>query len=313
MADSTQTPKKGGKGFIIIIVLLVAVIGGLGYFLFEKQKENDQLSKDKTDTETKLAEKESELNTRVSELEDLQTQYEELQAENEAMGIESEELTQRIADLKKQVTGLKSKKRLSSNENRSLKKQIASFKADLLKKDQEIRELKAEKDSLIANNDSLRSEKLAMEVEMGDSISNLSQKVAIASVLQAEGIKPSVLYENGKEYEKKSYRAKKVDRFKLKFKLAENKVAKHGKKEICLKVIEPAGSVLFNLDEGSGPFTKNDGTNDIYTAHQFVEFDNTNQEVSFIYGKGSDYEEGTYKFELYADGYFIGMTEVILK
>ncbi len=308
MADNIQEGKS--KGSVVIIVLLVAVIGGLGYFLFMKQKENDQLSKDKANTETQLAE--AELSTRVSELEELQIQYEELQAQNEAMGIESEELTERISELKKQVISLKSKKRLSVNENRALKKQIAGFKADLLKKDQEIQALRLEKDSLIANNDSLRNEKLAMEAEMGDSISTLNKKVAIASVLEAEGIKASVIYTNGKEYEKNSYRAKKIDRFKLGFNLAENNIAKHDKKELCLKVIDPSGSVLFNLEEGSGSFTKNDGTNEIYTAHQFLNFDNTKQDVSFIY-KAHNYVEGEYKLEVFADGYFIGMTKILLK
>lgn len=308
MAD-IQNEKKGGKGSIIIIVVLLVVIGALGYFLFNKQNENEQLANEKANTETELANKEAELASRVQELEELATQYETLKAENDALGITNEELDKKIASLKGQVNGLKSKKRLSDRENTQIKKQIALFKADLLKKDQEIRELKAENDSLLADKNDLINEKYAM----GDSISNLNKTVAVASVLKAESLKITALYENGKEYDKDNYRARKVERFKLKFNISDNKVAKKNKKDICLKVIEPNGSVLFNLDEGSGSFMKNDGTNDMYTSHQLVEFDNSTQEVSFIYGKGSEYEKGIYKFELYGDGYFMGKTEVLLK
>ncbi|MCP4522021.1 MAG: hypothetical protein GY827_10085 [Cytophagales bacterium] len=307
MAENT---KKGGKGNIIIILVLVAVIGALGYFLMQKQQENEQLTSEKNQTEVELAESQTALESRIDELEQLEKSYAALQIENTALGIEGEELETKIAELKKQARALRGKTKLSAKENRELKRQIAEFKADLLKKDQEIKKLRAEKDSLIAD----KNELIAGHVAKDSLIKDKDNLIAIASVLKAEQIKVNAIYTNDKEYEKDEYRARRMKKFKVVFKVADNKVADHAKKEICLKIIEPIDkAVLFDLNNGGGSFKKSDGTNDIYTARQIIDFDNSNQEVVFLYEKGSDYEKGFYKFELYGDGHFMGMTQVRVK
>jgi hypothetical protein len=44
----------------------------------------------------------------------------------------------------------------------------------------------------------------------------------------------------------------------------------------------------------------------IYTAKQSVMYDNSGQNVDFIYSRGSNYSKGKYNIELYSEGFSIG-------
>ena len=52
---------------------------------------------------------------------------------------------------------------------------------------------------------------------------------------------------------------------------------------------------------------------EFYTEHQEVLFDNTKQKISFLYDKGSDYDPGTYKMEVYTDDYLMGSSQFVVK
>ncbi|MFT6873888.1 MAG: hypothetical protein ACJAVN_002912, partial [Roseivirga sp.] len=56
---------------------------------------------------------------------------------------------------------------------------------------------------------------------------------------------------------------------------------------------------------GSGSF-KIDGKEEFYTALQEIVFDNSKQELSFVYDKGSEFKSGDYKIIILADTYEIG-------
>ena len=90
-------------------------------------------------------------------------------------------------------------------------------------------------------------------------------------------------------------------------------MAKKDTKELILRIIEPSGTVLFDLSSGGGSFTNAEGKTDFYTDKQNVMFDNSKQTITFLYSKGSEYEEGTYKVEVYAQGYLIGEGSFVVK
>jgi cell division protein ZapB len=91
----------------------------------------------------------------------------------------------------------------------------------------------------------------------------------------------------------------------VKFNIAKNDVAPVSGKEILMRIIDDNENVLFDVARGSGTFTL-DGKETFYTAKQEILFDNTQQEVSFLYDKGSEYLPGRYVMEIYTDGYKMG-------
>ena len=87
--------------------------------------------------------------------------------------------------------------------------------------------------------------------------------------------------------------------------LAKNDVAPVSGKEILLRIIDSNDNVLFDVARGSGTFALG-GKETFYTAKHEILFDNSQQAVSFLYDKGSEYLPGRYVMELYTDGYLLG-------
>jgi cell division protein ZapB len=167
---------------------------------------------------------------------------------------------------------------------------------------------------LLTENRSLKTEKN----QLGDSINRLSQskeelatKVAIASQLKAENIRIVALNDRGKERDS-PFKSKQVGKLKIDFNLAENSVAPIEGKKIMIRIIDDNQQVLFDVARGSGTFLFN-GKEEFYTASQEILFDNTQQKLSFIYDKGSDYVSGSYTLEIYTDDYLIGQGQFVVK
>ena len=132
----------------------------------------------------------------------------------------------------------------------------------------------------------------------------LSEKVQIASRLEIENIKVAALNQKGKAKEDE-FRARQIDKLKVDFNIVKNDVAPVSGKEILMRVIDDNDNVLFDVARGSGTFVL-DGKETFYTAKQEILFDNTQQPVSFLYDKGSEYLPGRYVMEVYTDGYLMG-------
>jgi hypothetical protein len=139
----------------------------------------------------------------------------------------------------------------------------------------------------------------------------LATKVAIASQLKAENI--AMVSVNGKGKEKESpFRKKQLEKIKVEFTIAENKVAPIEGKKILIRVIDENGQPIFDTTKGSGTFML-EGREEFYTAAQEILFDNTQQQLAFVYDKGSEYTAGTYKVEIYTDGYLMGTTQFVVR
>jgi cell division protein ZapB len=135
--------------------------------------------------------------------------------------------------------------------------------------------------------------------------------VAIASQLKAENIAVLALNSKGKE-RGSPFRSRQIEKLKVEFNLAENKVAPIEGKKIMIRVVDENGQPIFNVDKGSGTFML-EGREEFYTAAQEILFDNTKQKLSFVYEKGSDYASGNYIVEIFTDGYKMGTVQFSVK
>jgi len=57
--------------------------------------------------------------------------------------------------------------------------------------------------------------------------------------------------------------------------------------------------------KGSGTFMF-EGREQFFTAQQEVLYDRNKKQVTFMYDKGSDYDKGVYKVEVFTDDYILG-------
>ncbi len=217
------------------------------------------------------------------------------------------------------------KKNLVNSKNVSIKSyedKIKGYEAALSAKDVEIAKLREENavlttevktlgnenSNLKTNVSTLKTDKQALADSVyATTVKNraLAEKVTLAAALKAINVNVNAINSRGKEREGGEYKAKRVEKVKISFKLLENPLTKKEDKVIYMRMLDPQGNCISDMATGSGAFMFG-GNEMVYTAKQSVSYDNTGQNVDFIYSRGANYAKGKYAISLYSEGFAIG-------
>jgi myosin heavy subunit len=302
MTDTTPntnpvSARRSSNRTAIIIAVMAVVIIVQGIFIFMGSREQKETKEVLTTTEQELA-------TTRQRMTEIRNELDEKIAEVTRLGGNVTDLEKAKAEVEAE---LKRSVRATGKEIKALKDKVEGYELLLKNKDEEIDKLKSVNKELLTENKTLKTQKNSL----ADTINQLSQtkeelasKVAIASQLKAENVRIVAL--NNREKEKESpFKNRQITKLRIDFNLAENEVAPIEGKKILIRIIDENGQVLFDVARGSGTFMYND-KEEFFTAAQEILFDNTKQKLSFVYEKGSDYPEGNYTVEIYADTYKIG-------
>jgi hypothetical protein len=298
--------------WVALVLVLLGINGVLFYLNTQKKTENEQLT-------TQIQAKDTKLQAQIKEYEDLKANYERQSQDLQKLGLNNDSLVARISSINADLLKLRSFKAgsFSIAEQQRFKQRAVNLESQLRKKDDQIAELRKNNENLYTETTTLKQR----QNKLTDTISTiaktnreLSDKVNVASRLQADNIHISILTSKNKEKEddKEEFKAKRVDRVKVTFHLARNDVSPKETKQIYMRILEPDGAALYNLSTGGGTFTV-DGQEAFYTQKQDVVFDNTKQGLSFVYAKGGDYKIGQHTVELYEGGALMGKTTFTLK
>ena len=298
--------------WVALFLVLLGINGVLFYLNTQKKAENETLT-------TKVQETDTKLQTQIKEYEDLKAKYERQSEELQKMGVSNDSLEARIAGINTDLLRLRSFKAgsFSKVEQEKFKQRALGLESQLRKRDSEIADLKKQTGDLYTETVTLKEK----QNKLTDTISTiakvnqeLSEKVSVASRLQADNIHVSVLTSKDKEKDddKEEFKAKRVDKVKVTFNLALNNVSPKDTKTIYMRILEPDGAALYNLSTGGGTFTT-DGQEAFYTMKQDVVFDNSRQGLQFVYAKGGDYKIGQHTVELYESGNLMGKATFTLK
>jgi hypothetical protein len=289
-----------------ILVGLLALIASVFAFLFFSQKG------DLVEQQNEIVAKANEMAYTQSKLDSVSRALDEKIAEVQRLGGNITELETVKAKLEADLAQFRRNDRRESGKYLAKIKEYEKF---LEEKDVEIAALKEENSKLLAYNDSLSSQigvlyedRLALErrqQELADTLNMfneenriLTEKVNLAAALKAD---------------RNTYKAKKVDKIKVAFVLAENPLSTQDNKEIYLRVLDPDGAVLTDEAVGGGNFTTVTGEDSRYSAREVVTFTNDNQKVEMIYDYANQFRPGKYNVELFAEGYKIGDTDFVVK
>jgi DNA repair exonuclease SbcCD ATPase subunit len=298
-----ETPRKRNKaGIIIALLSIVVIVEGIKIYLdfadkIEIREQKANVEEELATTMQRLTEIKDELNQKMTEIQKLGGDISELQKAKAEVD----------AQLKRNTTR-------SAKEIKQLRDKVEGYEELLKIKDDEIDKLKSVNKELFSENKTLKTK----QNKLGDSINSLTKnknelasKVALASQLKLENPKVMAVNSKGKERES-PFKNRQLEKLKVEFNLAENKVAPIEGKKIIIRVIDENGQVIFDVARGSGTFILN-GKEEFYTASQEILFDNTRQKLSYLYEKGSDYPSGDYSVEVYTDGYLMGKLAFTVK
>ena len=312
--DYNQEQKQDRKTLLwaaLAVLLLLNLV--LVYFIYHEKQEN--LAKDEI-----ITAKTEEVLSIKTKLDSISTELDIKIAEIQKLGGSVDSLVALKAQLEKDKKELKNANTYSAA---TYNQKIKNYESVLSEKDGEIARLKQELGIATNKNEELNQKVTGLESEkqlLADSVSTysaqnkeLAEKVTLASALHAENVSVNAVSSKGKEREGGKYKAKRIDKLRVNFKLAENAVAKQNEKEIYLRVLDPDGAVLSDMATGSGSFMHN-GKELIFSSKQTVSFTNTGQSVDIFYGRGGiPMKDGKYVIELYSEGFKIGQGDFTVK
>ncbi|HET8859131.1 chromosome segregation protein SMC [Marivirga sp.] len=299
--NSQEQESKSSKKIIIIFSFIVVIVAIIGIkFYLDAEKENQQLQQDLAKTYGELDSISIQLDKKIAEIKNLGGDISELQLIRKNLESEKEEL--------------KRSNNWAANQIQRYQDKVGGYEELLNLQDEKIKKLEAINKELLVENTDLKSDKNALNDSISrlkDNRERLEDKVAEASKLKAENIGLTAINDRGREREGTEFKPRHLSKLKIQFNLAENNIAQPAGKDIILRVINPAGNALFDISTGSGSFMV-EGKEMFYTAKQEILFDNTQQQLSFVYDRGEEYEEGVYNVELYADDYIIGKMKFVI-
>jgi myosin heavy subunit len=306
----TQEKDKKSKLFLYVVIgILLLTNGLLAYKLYKGNQDNLNLTSQNVSLNDEKANLQSELANLATELE--ATKSSEAQKDEEISALQVQ-LEGKVAQLRKALNS----KSLSSKEIKKLKAEIDQLRKDNSVFQDKIRALEDELAVTTANLNQTTSQlteekkvtqQLNKTVEAKEAVIEKGKQL-IADQISVTGIK---LRRNGKE--KSTTKNNKTDAIKATFRILENKIADAGDKALYVKITGPDGVTLEPLTGADGVFKLQGGAQAKYTVMKIVDYNNTDQVVSVYHKKGSDYAEGIYTVEIFADRVSIGKSSVTLK
>ena len=298
----SEVEKKGGSRDnirIILIVVLIVIVAGAGFKIYTDGQSKDALQAEYDATKitltTKLDSISGQLSARISEIAKLGGNIDSLVTLKDSITAQRDQL---------QRTRVANKALIQR-----LDRKVGGYEELLLAKDDEIAALKVINTKLVEENIDLKTEKNELNSTIRkatETQEELKQQISLAAKLKAENIKLFNVNSRGKEREG-DFRSRQAEKIKITFNLADNPVAPISGHKIMIQLVDPAGNVVFDVARGSGSFTV-DGREQLFTARQEILFDNSKQEMTFVYDKGAEFDEGEYKVIILSDTYEIGRT-----
>lgn len=308
--DENTSNNNNGKKLLYGLIALLLLINGIAFYLLFKE------NKEKTVKTEQLAKKETEFN-------ELNTQFDAQKQELEAMKGKNAELDAIITQKQEEIVQLQARmataQRNGATDLSKYKKMLADLQAETATLQAKVKELESKNEELTAENlkvskdleaEKVTTTKLAEEkTVLTEEKNNLKTLGSLLSPknLKVEGIDKR---KSGKEVVKN--RTKRVDFLKISFETGDNKVLEQGPLTIYTRIINPKGETISLADQGSGKMKLNNGEEVLYTRKIETSWDKMNKALSLEWGHNIS-DKGTYKVELYQNGYLIGTGSTELK
>lgn len=277
----------------VVVVILCGCVGYLIYSLNEKSAEHDEM--------VKLA----EMDKREMENEYAQfaKQYNEMktQINNDSLIAQLDKEQQRTEDL---LAELKRVKSTDAAEIARLKKELATVRAIMRGYILEIDSLNRLNQALSSENQQIKAQYSEAQTHISSLQSekaSLSDKVAIASQLDATGISMSAKNKRGKNARK----IKDAKQLVVSFTIAKNITASTGMKSIYVRILKPTNEVLTN----GGTFHYENKSLE-YSMKRDIEYTGEAQSVTLYWDINEFLSAGTYRVSVFADGNNIGNASV---
>lgn len=283
-------------------VLSAAILGLGGYMMYDKNNSAATIEQQQTQI-AKVADEKS----------DIQTSFDASLARLDSMTTENTSLSSQLAEKNTEIGKLKTEIRSILNKRNASSSELARAKKLIDQLNEKIGGLEADVARLTEENQTLSNDKVVLTQEKEKLTQDLAvttevkqtleKKVDVASTLNASNISitPVDIRKNGKE--KVSSTAKRVDKLVVSFDVT-NRIAQAGPTDVYVVVIGPDGTPMAS---GAETFTTREDGDKSFTAKLPVEIETAKKKnVEFAFAPGSKFQQGSYKIQIYQNGFLIG-------
>lgn len=280
----------------LFIGIVIAVIS-----LISSKNETEAVMQEKQEMEELVALEKEEM---MNDLTKAQTEYQELiiKIDNDSLKFKLEREQMRTQAL---IEELERTKATSYAEITRLKKELKTLREVLKDYTRQIAELSRENESLKQENTVVK-ERFKNATKQIDNLSSekekLTEKVSLASQLDATGIKVSLLRKNGRETEK----LKRAKQIKVSFSIAKNITSSTGTKTAYVRILQPDMESLRKSDSNIFRYENRDIT---YSMKREFEFTGEETSLEMYWNIEETLQEGEYNIFIFVDGNMIGSSK----
>ena len=294
-----RIPNMKKKFLIPLLVIGLLLAAGIVYLAvnLHQQKQANEAMQELAELDKKEME---------NEYQQFANQYSEMktQISNDSIIAQltaEQERTQRL------LAELRNVKTTDAAEIARLKKELATVREVLRSYIIEIDSLNRLNQNLTAENTQIKGQyaEATRQIEgLSSEKATLSEKVAIASQLDATGISLQAKDKHGKTTNK----IKKCTALQLNFTITKNVTAGNGTKTIYVRITSPAGTLL----AGGGSF-QYENKSLASSMQKTIEYGGQEIPVTLYWNVNQALMEGTYNVSIFADGNMIGSRSFTLK
>lgn len=299
--DPEEAPvKRDTTKIYFFIAAIVALIATNIYFYVKYEASEERAF----GMNTEIVYMQDEIDRIEAELNRLTHENAEL---SEALRVSEDSVRYLIAELRTKLD----QDNLSNNDLVQAQQQINQLRDDVFQYRVEMNTLREQNARLLTEKEELlqevnaKAEKLdALEAEN----LNLADQIKSAAVLRLSDIQIHGVREQSGNRESIERRARRVDKFRIAFSLADNPLVEHGPVTIYLRVIDPNG----NLKTQERQIFELSGNPMQYTDLTEISFTNNGESYSLDWVDPSGFKKGTYTLVLYTDNATLGHSSIVL-
>ncbi|MDH6533622.1 hypothetical protein D0T51_01315 [Parabacteroides sp. 52] len=294
-----DTEKKENKEInklsllIVAIVVLLLIIGGAAYYIFQQKRQMEDIMQGYELDKEMLSDEYNELSI----------QYEgfRFQVNNDSLVAQ---LTTEQAKVQRLQEELRTVKATDTRRINELKKELETLRKimrnyviqiDSLNRENEL--LKEENKQVVTRYRQATSQAANLQKEK----EKLSERVTLASRLDATGITVNPVNKRGKTVKK----IKQMEQFVVSFKISKNITAPVGEKTVYIRIMKPDDDVLIKSRVNVFSF---EGSEINYSMKRIIEYDGEEVPVTLYWDIEEFLSPGTYRVDIFADGNHIGRT-----
>lgn len=290
--------RKRQAGLIVGAIILVLIILGGGYKIWHQSKTIDTIT----------AQSELDRQFLEEEYNELSLQYEgyKFSVNNDTLVAQ---LSNEQAKVQRLMEELKTVKSTNARRINELKRELQTLRKIM-------RNYVAQIDSLNAANQALRTENKEVKAQihqvstqrnqLQQEKQRLSKQVELASKLVISNIRVDYLTDKGKP----TKRIKKMKQFKFAFTIDQNITAAPGMKTIYMRLYKPDDTLLLKSSYGTFSF---EGGEIPFSISRQIEYTGEPVSLEMFWDIDEYLVEGTYRLEIFADGYLVARSSFALQ